>query len=458
MWRSICSARYVQLLALSCLAMSAKAQPGELIDKVIAVVGNETVLYSDLQKRVVQASSQGMQVGKDANCFLLEEVMHEELLLHHAKLDSLEVGDEMVESELERRIQWFAQQMGGVQEVEKFYEKSITEIKAEFRGEIEEQLLIRNMQSTIAEDLNVIPADVEAYFARIPTDSLPYINSEVEFAHIVRKPPVSKAEEYRVRKRLQGFRDAIANGTKQFCVLAELYSMDPGSKENCGELGMVPKGVMVPEFDAVALGLQEGELSQVFKTDYGFHIMELLEKRGEQYNARHILIQPQIGPRDLQRSKNFLDSLRTLIILDSLSFEKAAVEFSEDEESRNNNGVVLDPNSNSTRFDVSQIDPQVFFSVDKMKVGEISEPVIMQNPDGTKSYRIIKLLSRSEPHRADLRRDWQLITNAASNVKRSEMVNDWVTRKLQTTFVRLDQDYHTCSFKNNWGTTEKARK
>lgn len=438
------------LVALTLINVATFAQPGELIDKVIGIVGDETALYSDLQKKILQASQGGMIMDQKAECFLLEEVLYEDLLLHYAKTDSVEVGEDQVEGELSRRVEWFSMQMGGMDKVEEFYGKTINEIKEEFRAEIRDQMLIRSMQSTITENLNVIPADVEEYFARIPEDSLPFINSEVEFAHIVRKPPISAAEKKRVRKRLEGFREDIVTGKKQFCVLAELYSQDPGSKDNCGELGLVPKGVMVPKFDAVALGLQEGEVSQVFETDFGFHLMELLEKRGEQYNARHILIQPVIGPDDLLKSKHFLDDLRTRILKDSISFAKAAIEFSQDDESKNNNGLVLDPNTNSTKFDMSAVDPQVFFSIDKMKVGDVSEPVIMQNQDGTRSYRLIKLISRSEPHVADLTRDWQLINNAASNIKRSEMINNWVGRKVKGTYVRLDEKYLTCSFDHDW--------
>ena len=431
------------------------AQEGELVDKVLGVIGNEILLYSDLQKRVLQARSQGMEMSDQAECFILEEVLYEELMLHHSKVDSVEVSEEMVEGELNRRIQWFASQMGGVEKVEEFYEKSITEIKAEFRPDIEDQLRIRAMQAKITEDVRVIPADVQSYFDRIPEDSLPFINSEIEFAHIVKKPPVSEAEKRRVRKRLQEFRKAVQSGDKDFCVLAELYSEDPGSKSNCGELGMVPKGVMVPEFDAVALSLQEGQLSEVFETDFGFHLMELLEKRGEQYNARHILLQPKLGPEDLLKSKRFLDSLLVDILKGDITFEKAATEYSEDDESKNNNGLVLDINTNSTKFDMSQVDPQVFFTIDKMEVGEISDPVIMQNPDGSRSYRLIKLVSRSEPHVADLKQDWQLISTATENVKRSEVINDWVGRHVKSTYIRLDKEYETCAFDHDWAGIEK---
>lgn len=447
------------VLAVCSLALigSAKGQKGELIDKVLAVVGNEIVLYSDLQKRVLQAKSQGLEMTENAECFIMEEVLYEELMLHHAKVDSVDVSEDMVEGELNRRIDWFASQMGGVEKVEEFYDKSIGEIKAEFRPEIEDQLRIRSMQSTITEDVRVIPADVEAYFHRIPDDSLPFINSEIQFAHIVKEPPVSKAEKRRVRKRLETFRKDIISGDKDFCVLAELYSEDPGSKSNCGELGMVPKGVMVPEFDAVALGMQEGGVSEVFETDYGFHLMELLEKRGEQYNARHILLQPKLGPQDLLKAKRFLDSVLVLINTGETSFEKAAVEFSDDEESKNNNGLVIDPNTNSTKFDMSQVDPQVFFTIDKMTVGQISEPVIMQNPDGSRAYRVINLVSRSEPHVADLKRDWQLISNATQNVKSSEAINEWISRHVNSTFIRLDNEYETCPFDHDWAGIEESK-
>lgn len=433
------------------LAGAATAQPTALtIDAIIAVVGREAVLHSDLVVRVEQAKQGGALTGRALECDLLEDVLYEKLLLEQAKLDSVESDDGQVNAELDRRIRYFVQQIGSEKKLEEFYGKSIAEIKADFRQQVRDQLLVQQMQQRITADVNITPREVKRFYERIPEDSIPLISAEVEHAVILRVPKPSEDEERRVRRKIEEHREAVVNGTKEFCTIAILYSEDPGSAKDCGELGMVPPGVMVPEFDAVAASLKDGEVSQVFKTQYGWHFMQLIERRGEQYNARHVLMRPVVTPTDLNGARVLLDSLRAEILADRLTFEKAAVEYSDDEESRGQNGMLIEPNDNSTRWAIGELDQQTFFVLDKLKPGEIGEPQLVVMPDGMKAYRLLKLLSRTEPHRANLKDDYRLIQQAAEGKQRSDLIDRWINEHIESIYVRLSEEHLSCPFKYTW--------
>lgn len=267
---------------------------------------------------------------------------------------------------------------------------------------------------------------------------------------ILKVPKPNEEEERRVRRKIDEYREAIIAEKKDFCTVAILYSEDPGSAENCGQLGMVPLGVMVPEFDAVAMSLKDGEISQVFKTQYGYHFMQLIERRGEQYNARHVLMRPQVGTQDLQGAKVLLDSLVKEIRAEKLDFEKAAIDNSDDEESKGTNGLMIEPNSNTARWDLGSLDQQTFFVLDKLEIGEISEPQLVVQQDASKAYRVLKLLSRTEPHRANMKDDYRLIQQATEGKLRSEAIDEWVKTRVGNTYVRLADDYRNCQFLHGW--------
>jgi peptidyl-prolyl cis-trans isomerase SurA len=427
------------------------AQPeGVLIDRVIGVVGREAVLQSDLIARTEQARAAGIPMDDAFVCGELEDLLYEKLLIEQGRLDSVVVDEGQVTAELDRRIRYFASQLGGEKKLEEFYGKSVAEIRSEFRDQIHDQLLVQNMQQRISSDIRVTPRDVQRFYQRIPQDSIPFINVEVEYAQLLRIPQPSQDEERRVRRKIDEYRESILNGTKDFCTVAILYSEDPGSAKECGELGLVPTGIMVPEFDAVALSLKEGEVSQVFKTQFGYHFMQLIERRGEQYNARHVLMRPQVGNSDLQATRVFLDSLLTDIRLGRTDFATAAAEHSDDEDSKGTSGLMIEPNSNTARWDLSSLDQQVFFVLDKLKLGEISEPQLVVMPDGSKAYRLLRLLLRTEPHKANLKDDYRLIQQAAEGKLRAEAIDDWVKDRLSGTYIRLAPEYVQCPFSHDW--------
>lgn len=444
------------LNSLLCLLLSgvACAQPtGLMIDRIIAVVGREAIFHSDLVARSEQARQNGVPSSPANTCGELEDLLYEKLLLEQGRIDSVVVDQAQVDSELDRRIRYFAGQLGGEKKLEEFYGKSITEIRAEFRDQVEDQLMVQNMQQKVASDIRITPREVQRFFDKIPEDSVPLINAEVEYAEILRIPKASEAEERRVRRKIEEFRESVLKGDKDMCTVAILYSEDPVSAKECGELGLVPLGTMVPEFDAVAMSLKEGEVSQVFKTQYGYHFMQLVERRGEYYNARHVLMRPQVGSAELQLERMMLDSLAGNIRLGKVTFGEMVIKHSDDEESKGNNGTVIEPNSNSARWDMGALDQQTFFVLDKLKAGEVSEPQLIVMPDGSKAYRILQLLARTPPHRANLKDDYRMIQQAAEGKLRSAAVDTWVKERLDGTHVRIDADYAACTFSHDWNKT-----
>ncbi len=439
------SALFVLLSAL------AAAQPtGIVIDRLIAVVGREAILHSELTARTEQARQNGIIMDRNGACGELEDLLYEKLLIEQGRIDSVVVDEAQVNAELDRRIRYFAAQLGGESKLEEFYGKTVAEIRAEFRDQVEDQLMVQTMQQKVTSDIRVTPRDVQRFYQRIPSDSVPLVNAEVEYAVILRIPKASEEEERRVRRRIEEFRESVMKGEKDMCTVAILYSEDPGSAKECGELGMVPLGAMVPEFDAVAMSLKEGEVSQVFKTQYGYHFMQMVERRGEHYNARHVLMRPQVGSAQLQVERDRLDSLAKVIRLGKVTFADVAVQYSDDEESKGVGGVMIEPNTNTARWDMGTLDQQTFFVLDKLKEGEISDPQLLVLPDASKAYRLVQLLVHTAPHRANMKDDYRMIQQAAEGKLRSEAVDKWVSDRMEATYVRINEDHAGCTFIHDW--------
>lgn len=438
------------MLSLTCFSQA------PLVDGVLAIVGEEIVLYSDLMAKEEAARQNGVFSNDSIRCYMLEDLLFEKLLLNQAAVDSVVVEEERVETELERRISYFVQQIGSEEKLEEFYGKSITQLKSEFRVQVREQLLAQKMQAQVTSDLRITPKDVEEFYNTIPEDSLPFINAEVEYAQLVLEVEPSEEALRKVKLRMEGWRKEFLEG-KDFCVKAQLYSADPGSRDNCGELGMVPKGVMVPEFDAVALSLRDGDISHVFKTDFGYHIINMIERRGDQYNARHILLQAKVKPADADSTKKELNHIINLVDTDSLTFIEAVNMFSDDEESRSNNGMPSNPASGATNWEVGDLDRNVFYVLDRLQPGELSEPSLITAPDGTKSYVVFKLLSRTEPHRADLIQDYLLLKKAAESGIRKKATEDWISSKLSQTYLKLHPTFADCPLDEIWKSSLSAQ-
>lgn len=422
--------------------LCAQFSGGVAIDKIIAKVDNYIVLKSDLENAYQEALAMRQTNGNFTRCQVLEQLVVEKLMLAKAEIDSVIVPEERVSSELDRRLQYMVNQVGE-ENIEEQFGKSIEEFREELRDDIRNQLVVQEMQSKITEKVEVTPSEIKKFFNNIPEDSLPYYSTEVSVAQIVKKPTVSQSQKEETRKKLLEIRNRILDG-ENFAELAKEYSEDPGSAAAGGELGFVSRGQFVPEFEAAAMKMQPGELSQPVESPFGFHLIQLIERRGNRYNSRHILLKPNSSELDVKYAQEFLDSLRTQILADSITFSKAAKEFSDDKETSASGGFFLS-NSGSNRVPTEELDPVIFFTLDTMKVGAITEPITYRMDDGTPAVRILYYKDRTKPHRANLKDDYQKIYNAALQEKNRRALNDWFEDARQQVYVEIDPQYSHCS-------------
>ncbi|MFM7217700.1 MAG: peptidylprolyl isomerase [Bacteroidota bacterium] len=435
------------------LTLSMHSSGQEVLDQVMATVGGQIVLKSEIERQYVQMLAQGGD-DPDAKCGIFDQLILQKLMLNQAQLDSITVSETQIEGELDRRMRFYIRQIGSEEALEAYFKTSIRQLKDELRDAIKDQLTVQNMQSKITKDVTVTPNEVRAYFESIPPDSLPYMDAELEIAQILRTPPVSDAEKQAIRARLEEFRAKIATGD-DFAVYAALYSQDPGSAKKGGELGFFERGMMVPEFEAAAFNLKPGEMSMIIETKYGFHLLQLIERRGNQINVRHILLQPKISDADLYKCVNYLDSLKQVIESGRITFEEAAQKYSDDDETKNSGGMMVNPETNTTRLSPDKIDRVLFFQVDTMQLGKISPPLLTASADGKNAYRIVTVKSRSVPHKANLKDDYQKIQEVALSEKQNKMMSEWVEKKRKTTFIQINtDDFANCSMLDHWRTTD----
>lgn len=426
---------------------------GVIIDKVISKVGGELILLSELEEQFAYASSQQEGgIPPDARCTILEQILAQKLLLNQSRLDSIVVSDEEVESQMNARFDRILQMMGGdVTQFESFYGQSIPQAKETMRAELKNQLLTDRMRSEVLNSINVTPAEVKAFFARIPKDSLPYFSSEVEVREIVMKPEVNTEQDRLAREKLENIRKRVIEGGEDFADLARKYSDDPGSARLGGDLGMTQRGSFVPEFEAAAYNLENKGFSKVIKSEFGYHFIQLLERRGNSIYTRHILIKPEITEADLELAVQRLDSVRVLINSDSISFSIAVKRHSNEKvQSYNNDGLIVNPKSNNAIFEQGDLDTDIYFTIDTMKVGEVSAPFMYLDPRGEQLFRIVLLESRTAPHIASLATDYSKIQQAAINEKKSEYISSWVDDRVNATFINIDKEYTGCAALEKW--------
>ncbi|MBL4594260.1 MAG: peptidylprolyl isomerase [Flavobacteriales bacterium] len=443
--------KIIILTAIILLAsFSIKAQEdGKIIDKVIAVVGSNVILKSDLESQIVSLRAQGVLIDDNARCELLEELSFQKLLLHQALIDSVTVTEAEVESEIDRRMNYFIAQIGSEKKLEQYYKKSILEIKEEFRVIVREQMISQRMQGRITSGAQVTPKEVKAYFEGLNADSIPLIESEVEYAQILINASESAEAKQTAKDRINAFRERIVNG-EDFSTLAILYSEDEGSAKNGGEIGFMGRAELVPEFSILAFKLKNTAVSEVIETEFGYHIMELIQRRGLKVNVRHILVKVKIGEKQIEEAKNLADSIYNILQTDTFTFEELAEKYSHDDQTKKSRGLVVNSQTGTSIFDIDQVNPQVFYSIDKMKVGEVSTPVPAQGRDGKKGYRIIKLITKTEPHKASIDSDYSKIQNAAlASIQNQETVK-WIKGKVSQTYIKIDEEYRGCKFDNSW--------
>jgi peptidyl-prolyl cis-trans isomerase SurA len=435
--------RYFSLCMGLLAASLAGAQSSIVVDKIIAKVDNYIVLKSELEGAYQNYIVQGNSPSEEARCGIFNSLIMNKLMVAKAEIDSIVIADSEVDGNTEQRMNMILQQSGNSPEqLEKIYGKSLEDIKLELRDQVREQLLGREMQSTITKDLTITPAEVRKFFNKIPNDSLPYYNSDVEISQIVRIAKVSEAQKEAVKNTLNELRRRILEG-ENFNELARQFSEDPSAQYNGGEMGYVGRGAMVPQYEGMAFKLKKNELSAPFESPFGFHVMQLLDRRGNEYASRHILLSASPSAEDVARTGKFLDSLRQKIVKDSINFEQAAKEFSDDDGTKGRGGYFTDADG-GTKISLKDLDPVIYFTIDTMKVGQITKPIAYRTDDGKEGSRILYFKTKLPPHQANLKDDWHRMQAAALGEKRDKALDKWFAKARNDVFINIDPEYKGC--------------
>jgi len=439
------------IVGIVCLIATANTQAQSLVlDKVVAKVGNEYVLLSEVEERIALAAQKG-EVPEGARCTILEEQLVTNLLVHHARIDSMEVPEEEVERQLDERISQILEMMGDdITQFESYYGMTITQAKEMNRIDLRKRLNAQKVQGSIMEGIRVTPAEVIEYFDAIPTDSLPFFNSEVEIAEIIYKPKVNDAEQQRALDEVNDIKERLDNG-ENFEELARTLSDDKGSGEQGGSLGRNARGTFVTEFEAAAYKLNNHEVSDVVETQFGYHIIRLDGRWGDALEVSHILIRPSITMDDLDEAKVFLLTVREAVMKDSITFPQAVKEYSDEKaQSYSNSGRATNPKTGNTFFETADLEHQVFFALDTVELYGITGPIEFREPRGDVFYKLVELQSRTPPHRASLQTDYSKILNAAKQSKQNDAFTTWVSNKLAQTYILVDEYYDSCPNLERW--------
>jgi len=419
----------------------------ESIDKIIAVVGEKQILYSEIQSQKLQMKQQGIDQIKNMDCYLLDEFMLQQLLIHQAEIDSIEVTEEMVKSELDQRIQYFSVQIGGNEALEEYYGKSIQEIKEEFFTQIENKMKAQKMQQEISESISISPKEVKDFFNSIPYDSIPYINSKVKVSQLAITPSISYTQKNKAKEKLSNIRNRIIANELSFSVAAEFYSSDPGSKNNGGNFGWVDRGDFVPEFDAIAFNIPLGSISEVFESPFGFHILKIEKRRGDQYYGSHILVKSEKSDNELKEIKIQLQDIINNVKNGKLSWGEAIKKYSTDE---NYNGIIYNESLGDMYWDMQNIDKNIFVGIKNLKIGEFSDFQYFEDNKGNAGYRIFRLEDQTKPHLANLNEDYEFIRKYVLDQKKISEMNKWIVKTAKLTYVKVDPLYSNCEFLDKW--------
>ena len=453
----LCGPAVVTLL-LATVSASAQKYNG-VIDKSIAVVGNEMIMLSQLEEEVQMMRASGMKSDRNLRCELLESMMVSKLFLMQARLDSLTINNDMVETEMRNRVDQIRTQLGGDDEVEKYFGKPMYKLRQEWKESLQEQSRNQQMQGKIAGDIpELTPYDVEKYIESCDKEDLPVVPDKYQLSQICIYPD-REAANLAVKERLLAIRERIINGEK-FSTLARIYSQDPGSARRGGELGMASKSIFWTPFSDAAMSLKPGIVSQIIETPDGFHIIEVLEKKGDMFNARHILLKPEYTAEDRSTAFHTLDSLRTELLADNISFDLAARFYSEDPATRTNGGQMSDPNTGSSYFEIDQLKPQDYYAIRELKEGEISEPVESLDNEGRNGntvYKIIKVDKILPSHTATFNNDYDLLLSQAKQAASSKAIDKFINSKIASTYIIIDPLFKDCAFDRD-GWEEKFRK
>jgi len=422
-------------------------------DRIVAVVGkNRIVLQSDLDVQFATYKAQDPTLSDTLKCNLLQQMIIQKLLVEQAERDSLLVSDEDVEGTIENRIRQFIRQYGSKEKLEEVAGKTVYQLKDENRDLFKEQLMAEKMQSKILENVKITPAEVQSFYNKIPVDSLPFYPASVEVGQIVIDPPVSRELDEYARKKLEDIRNQVVNEGKSFETLAGLYSDDPGSRDNGGRYNDISRtgGGWAPEFVAAAFKLQNGEVSPIVKTQFGYHIIQMISRKGEVADVRHILIRPERTSADFKSAMEKLDSVRSLLVAGRYSFSEAVGKFSTDEAAKSTGGMIVDPQTGSAQLEIDKLDPAMVLMLDTMKLGSFSQPQLFTTDRGEKSLRIVYLKSRTEPHKANLKDDYSKVQQVALQQKQARKTEEWLMQRLPNYYIKIDPEYTSCHAFDRW--------
>ena len=423
-----------------------KAQD-KVVDQIVAIVGSNPILKSDIEQQAQQMQAQGQTSEGDMKCEILESLLEQKLLLAEAELDTnIVITDNQINQNMDRRMKYFVENIGSEKEVEKYFNKSINQLKSDMSEMIKEQLKTEQMQQKITKNVTATPSEVRNYFRQLPKEKIPMIGSQMEYAQITVLPVITEQEDMEVKSRLREFKRRVENG-ENFATLAVLYSEDPGSARNGGEMDYVGRAQLDQAFATEAFNLKVGAVSKVVRSEYGYHIIQLIDRRGEKIKVRHILIRPKIDPKELEKSKSRIDSIALFIQKKTMSWEQAAYLYSSDKSTRNNGGLVTSQKTGSSKFQMEELDPDVSKLITGLKVGEISAPFLGLDDKQRQVYKVIKLLSKTTAHSANLQEDYQHLSEVFLEKKKETTYREWIAKQQAKTYIHIDEIYGNCNFK-----------
>ena len=452
------------LFTLHCSLFTVPAWAQSVVDEVVWVVGDEPILKSDIEQMRLQAAQEGIRFKGNPDCAIPEQIAVQKLFLHQAAIDSIEVTEAEISAGIDQQIEYWTQMAGSREKLEEYKKQTVSQMRAQLHDDYRDRQMVQKMREKLVSDVKVTPAEVRRYFRDLPQDSLPFVPTEVEVQIITHTPAIEMEEINRVKEELREYTDRVTRGETSFATLARLYSEDPGTARNGGELGYIGRGVLDPNFATVAFGLTDPKkISKIVESEFGFHIIQLIDKRGDKVNVRHILRKPVVSDEAVNKAIMRLDSLsddlraervpevlrkQLVSVPDKFTFEDAVPFFSDDKDTRNNNGLMANTSESgrTSRFRMQDLPQDVARVVDTMKVGEISRAFQMTNERGKTVCAIIKLKKRTEGHKATVTEDFQILKDVVLNKLRNEKINKWVSDKIKATYVRINGDYRDCDF------------
>jgi len=419
----------------------------KVIDQIVAVVGSNPILKSDIETQAIQMQAQGVTTQGDQKCEILEQLLEQKLLLAEAELDTMiVVTDNQINQQMDRRMNYFIENIGSEKEVEKYFSKPINQLKAEMSETIKEQLKTEQMQAKIIAKVTATPSEVRQFFRQLPSKDVPEIGSQLEYAQITILPAITEQEDMAVKAKLRDFKKRVENGDN-FATLAIMYSEDPGSARNGGEMDYVGRAMLDPAFATEAFNLKPNQVSKVVKSEFGYHIIQLIDRKGEKIKCRHILLRPKIDLKELELAKNRIDSIADFVRKGKLTWEQASFLYSSDKSTRNNGGLVTSQRTGSSKFQVSELDPDVSKIITVMNIGETSHPFVTVDDKQRQVYKVVKLINKTKAHKANLQEDYQSLSELYLTKKKEDIYRKWIAKQQAKTYIHVDDAFANCNFK-----------